>query len=80
MNSNDRITEDGVGLLMRTSLQFMFDWVPEPVWKMTSGKCSSSFPSITSSAAAQIASLTSGESFPRAKLYWAMHFFTTPNA
>ena len=34
-----------------TSLAFMFDCVPLPVWKTTSGKWSSSFPAITSSAA-----------------------------
>eukprot|EP01139_Manchomonas_bermudensis_P017219 Amastigsp_a516913_19.p3 type:complete len:139 gc:universal Amastigsp_a516913_19:873-1289(+) len=39
-----------------TSLTFMFVWVPDPVWKTTSGKWSSRRPSITSSAAATIAS------------------------
>jgi hypothetical protein len=34
-----------------TSLAFMFDWVPEPVCQTTSGKWSSSLPSITSCAA-----------------------------
>ena len=34
-----------------TSLAFMFDCVPEPVCQTTSGKCSSSLPSITSCAA-----------------------------
>ena len=37
--------------LEMTSLAFMFDWVPEPVWKTTSGKWSSSVAAITSSAA-----------------------------
>ena len=31
-----------------TSLAFMLDWVPEPVCQTTSGKWSSSLPSITS--------------------------------
>ena len=30
-----------------TSLAFMFVLVPEPVWKMSMGKCSSSLPSIS---------------------------------
>ena len=37
--------------LEMTSLAFMFDWVPEPVWKTTSGKLSSSLPEMTSSPA-----------------------------
>ena len=37
-----------------TSLAFMLDCVPEPVCHTTSGKCSSSLPSITSCAAATI--------------------------
>ena len=36
--------------LLITSLAFMLVWVPEPVCQMTNGKCSSSFPEITSSA------------------------------
>ena len=27
-----------IARLLMTSLEFMFDWVPEPVWKTTSGK------------------------------------------
>ena len=38
----------------------MFDCVPEPVCQTTSGKCSSSLPSITSRAAAAMAAATSG--------------------
>ncbi len=38
-----------------TSLAFMLDCVPEPVCHTTSGKCSSSLPSITSCAAATMA-------------------------
>ncbi len=40
----------------RTSLVFMFDEVPEPVWNTSIGKFSSHFPSATSSAAAAMAS------------------------
>jgi hypothetical protein len=35
--------------LEMTSLTFMFDWVPDPVWNTYSGKSSSSAPLITSS-------------------------------
>ena len=41
-----------------TSLAFMFDDVPEPVWKMSTGNWSSHCPSATSSAAARMASPT----------------------
>ena len=46
--------------LAMTSLAFIFVWVPLPVCHTTSGKCSSSRPSITSSAAWTIASALSG--------------------
>ena len=39
-----------------TSLAFMFDEVPEPVWKTSIGNWSSCLPSATSSAAAAIVS------------------------
>ncbi len=45
--------------LAMTSLAFMFVWVPLPVCQTTSGKCSSSRPSITSSAAWTMASALS---------------------
>ena len=51
-----------------TSLAFMFDWVPDPVWNTTSGKWSSSVPAITSSAARQISSTFSGGSCPSSPL------------
>ena len=38
-----------------TSLAFMFDDVPDPVWKTSIGKCSSHFPSATSVAASAMA-------------------------
>ena len=37
--------------IVMTSFAFMFDCVPDPVCQTTSGKCSSSLPSITSFAA-----------------------------
>ena len=43
-----------------TSLTFMFVDVPEPVWKMSIGKCSSSSPASTRRAASAIAAATSG--------------------
>lgn len=33
--------------LEMTSLAFMFDWVPLPVWKTTRGKWSMSLPEMT---------------------------------
>jgi hypothetical protein len=51
-----------------TSLAFMFDWVPEPVCQTTSGKLSSSLPSITSCAASMIASPSFASSLPLALL------------
>lgn len=41
--------------LEMTSLEFMLDWVPEPVCQTTRGKWSSSLPSATSAAACWIA-------------------------
>ena len=43
-----------IARLAITSLAFMFDCVPEPVWNTTSGNSSSSVPSITSCAARSI--------------------------
>ena len=63
-----------------TSLEFMFDCVPDPVWNTTSGKWSSSFPAITSSAARTIRSAKSDGSSPSSALAWAAAFFSTPNA
>ena len=47
-----------------TSLAFMFDDVPEPVWKTSIGNWSSWRPSATSSPAAAIRSATSWSSLP----------------
>ena len=63
-----------------TSLAFMFDWVPEPVCQTTSGKWSSSFPSMTSCAAATMAAPILGSSLPRSMLASAAARFTTPSA
>jgi hypothetical protein len=51
-----------------TSLAFMFDCVPEPVCQTTSGKLSSSLPSITSCAASMMASASRASSLPLALL------------
>ena len=48
-----------------TSFAFVFVLVPEPVWKMSSGKCSSSLPSTTSSAAWTMSALRSASSRPK---------------
>ena len=63
-----------------TSLAFMFDWVPEPVCQTTSGKWSSSLPSITSWAAATMASPIVGSSRPSAMLVSAAARLTMPSA
>mmetsp|Transcript_29135 Transcript_29135/g.76318 ORF Transcript_29135/g.76318 Transcript_29135/m.76318 type:complete len:218 (+) Transcript_29135:961-1614(+) len=63
-----------------TSLTFMFDWVPEPVWKVTSGKWESWTPVATSSAAFIIASPISLDNLPASMLYLAQHFFSFPKA
>jgi hypothetical protein len=47
-----------------TSLAFMFDDVPEPVWKTSIGNWSSSSPFATRSAAAAIRSALSGSRSP----------------
>jgi len=47
-----------------TSLTFMLVWVPEPVCQTESGKCSSSLPAMTSSAALPINSVRRGSSRP----------------
>ena len=47
-----------------TSLAFMFDDVPEPVWKTSIGNCASCLPSAISSPAVAIFSATSASSRP----------------
>src|SRR5690349_12499674 len=51
-----------------TSLAFMFDEVPEPVWKTSIGNWSSSSPSATRSAASAIRAALSASSRPRSPL------------
>src|ERR671910_538419 len=51
-----------------TSLAFMFELVPEPVWNTSSGNWSSQRPSTTSCAAAAMASATSASMTPRSAL------------
>ena len=47
-----------------TSLAFMFDEVPDPVWKTSIGNWSSQPPAATSSAAARMAAAASVSSTP----------------
>ena len=47
-----------------TSLAFMFDDVPEPVWKTSIGNCASCLPAAISSPAAAIFSASSASSSP----------------
>jgi hypothetical protein len=51
-----------------TSLAFMFDDVPEPVWKMSIGNWSSCSPRATASPACATASAIFGSSLPRSAL------------
>ena len=62
-----------------TSFEFMFDYVPEPVYQTTRGKWESSFPCLTSSAASIIASAILW-SRPNYLLAFAAAFFKAPNA
>ena len=48
-----------IARLAITSLAFMFDCVPEPVWNTTSGNSSSHLPSMTSCAARAMSSALS---------------------
>ena len=68
--------------LAMTSLAFMLDWVPDPVCQTTRGKWSISFPSITSSAACEIAASFSSVIFSgfKAWLARAAAFFRMPKA
>ena len=61
----DRFAGQLAQRLAMTSFAFVFVLVPEPVWKMSSGKCSSSLPSTTSSAACTMSALRSASSRPR---------------
>jgi hypothetical protein len=63
-----------------TSLAFMLELVPEPVWKTSTGKWSSCSPAATSSAAAAIASATGPSSTPMSLLTRAAAALTSPSA
>ena len=63
-----------------TSLAFMLVCVPEPVCQTTSGKWSSSSPSITCCAASRIAPASSASSLPRSSFTVAEACFTMPKA
>ena len=66
--------------LEMTSLTFMLDWVPDPVWNTTSGKWSSSLPSMTSSPALAMRSAMSRGSSPSSAFASAADFFRMPSA
>lgn len=53
-----------VASVAMTSLVFMLEDVPEPVWKTSTGKCASQRPSATSPAASWMASATSLSTTP----------------
>ena len=64
--------------LEMTSFTFMLVCVPEPVWKVTSGKWSSSLPAITSSAAVLMAEATDESKRPYFSFTDAAHFLRMP--
>ena len=63
-----------------TSLAFMLVWVPLPVCHTTRGKCASSFPAMTSSAASMMAAAFSRGRARRSRLTMAQAFLSIPNA
>jgi hypothetical protein len=63
-----------------TSFAFMFVDVPEPVWKMSSTKCRSSSPSITSREAWRIAPARRASSRPRSSFTLAAACLIAPSA
>src|SRR5215208_4909326 len=62
-----------------TSFAFMFDEVPEPVWKTSIGNCASCLPSAISSAAAEMRWASSASSSPRSAFARAAAPFTRPS-
>ena len=68
-----------MALLDITSLKFIFDCVPEPVCQITSGKCLSRSPLITSSDASKIALAIFLSSLPAEALTLAAAFLTPPD-
>src|SRR5690625_171640 len=69
-----------VASVARTSLVFMFEEVPEPVWNTSIGKCSSCLPLITSSTACTMASATSCSMTPSSAFARAAARFTCASA
>ncbi len=63
-----------------TSFAFMFDEVPEPVWKTSTGNCSSCSPAAIASPAAAMLSAMSESSFPRSALARAAAALMRPSA
>ncbi len=63
-----------------TSLVFMLDEVPEPVWKTSIGNSASCWPSAISLAAATMASACSAGRRPRSLLTMAQAAFSRPMA
>ena len=63
-----------------TSLVFMFELVPEPVWKTSIGNASSCSPATISSAARTMASAWSEARMPSSPLTRAADAFTRPIA
>ncbi len=63
-----------------TSLAFMFELVPDPVWKTSIGKCSSCLPAATAMAAFCIATAISVSSRPSSALAPAAAHLTRPSA
>ena len=59
-----------------TSFMFMFDDVPEPVWKTSSGKWSRCSPATIAAAAVRIASACAGSITPSSALTFAAAAFT----
>jgi hypothetical protein len=66
--------------LEMTSLAFMLDCVPLPVCQMRSGKCSSSLPAMTSSAARTMSCSFSRGSLPSSAFASAQAFLRMPSA
>ena len=63
-----------------TSLAFMFELVPDPVWNTSTGNWASCAPAATSSAAAAIAAARSSASTPIRPLTRAAAALTSPSA
>ena len=74
------VTPLAPAMLAITSLVFMLELVPEPVWKTSIGNWSSCLPSAISAAAAMIASALSAASSPRSLLTCAHAPFSRPSA